>query len=340
MGWLALAITTGAALAFDPATPPTKPQDLTGMSLEELLHEDIVPINVLGNHTHLKGEIMVGYSYMYTDFGHNQNGTRDVSEAEVLQSYPVVHTHMTMQMHMIDLMYAPSDTLTLMAMIPFEQMTMEHLTRTGERPTAYSSGLGDLEFMALVNLLGNPRTMGQRLVLNAGLSVPTGSIDQTQDGKQLEYTMQLGSGTVDLLPGLTYLGESENFDWGAQVLGVVRLGSNNNQYRLGDGYRISAWTQMKVFNWFGPSARLDWHGWGNIAGADPSMDPARNPAFDANKQAGERLDFLLGVNFYIPHGPLKGNRFSVEGGIPLYQNIAGPNIAVDWMISFGWTYSF
>lgn len=97
-----------AALAFDPAPPANKPRDLTDMSLEDLLHEDVVPINVLGNHTHRKGEIMVGYSCMFTEMAHNQNGTRDVSEAEVLQSYPIVHTRMTMQTHMIDLMYAPS----------------------------------------------------------------------------------------------------------------------------------------------------------------------------------------------------------------------------------------
>jgi hypothetical protein len=335
------AFTCGGLMATDPAVPSSKPQDLTGMSLEELLREDIVPVNVLGSHTHLKGEIMVGYTYMYMDMGHNQEGTQDVSDGEVLLRYPVAHTHMTMQMHMIDLMYAPSDTVTLMAMIPFKQMTMEHLTRTGERPTAHSSGLGDVTFMGLVNLLGNPRAMtGQRLVLNAGFSAPTGSIDQSMDGKPLEYSMQLGSGTWDVLPGLTYLGMSEDWNWGAQAIGVIRLDSNANDYRLGDGYRLSAWTQYKVFNWFGPSARLDWHAWGNIAGADPQLNPSRNPAFDADKQWGERLDFLLGLNFYVPKGLFKGNRFAVEGGVPLWQNIAGPNMAVDWIISAGWSYSF
>jgi hypothetical protein len=326
---------------MDHSNPSSKPQDLTGMSLEELLHEEIVPINVLGNHTHLKGEIMVGYTYMFMDMGHNQEGTHDVSEGDVLLRYPVVHTHMTMQMHMIDLMYAPSDTITFMAMIPFKELSMEHLTRTGQRPTAYSSGLSDVTFMGLVNLLGDPRAMtGHRLILNAAFSAPTGSIDQTENGEPLEYSMQLGSGTWDLYPGLTYLGMSENWDWGVQALGTIRLGSNSHDYRLGDGYRLGAWAQYKVFDWFGPSARLDWHGWGNIAGADPALNPARNPAFDASMQSGERLDLLLGVNFYVPRGLLKGNRFSVEGGVPLYQNIAGPNMAVDWIISAGWSYSF
>lgn len=339
-----------AACALAPASartepalspPASKPQDLTGLSLEQLLHEDITPINVLGSHTHLGGQFMVGYRYMYMDMGHNQNGTHDVSEREVLARYPVVHTSMNMQMHMVELMYAPSDWATVMAMVPFEVNDMHHLTRTGEQPSAYSSGLSDVSFMGLFNVLGNPSSStGQRLVLNAGFTAPTGGIDEKAEGKQLEYSMQLGSGTFDLQPGITYLGESELLSWGAQALGTVRLGMNDRDYRLGDRYRLSAWTQVKVTDWFGPSARLDWHAWDKIHGADPAMDPNRNPAFDASKQYGERLDLLFGLNFYIPNGFLKGNRFSLEGGIPVYQNLGGPTIGVDWLITFGWNYTF
>jgi hypothetical protein len=329
------------ALADEPmVSHHHQPEDLTGMSLEELLHEEITPVNVLGSHTHLKGGWMIGFRYMYMDMDHNQSGTRDVSNAEVLSKYPVVHTHMSMEMDMAELMYAPSDWLNLMAMVPFAFNSMDHLTATGDRFTDKTSGIGDVAFMGLINILGNPRSLGQRLVINAGFTAPTGSIDESEDGKRKEYALQLGSGTWDLLPGLTYLGESESWSWGAQVLGTVRLGQNDNDYRLGDRYRLSAWAQMKIFDWFGPSARLDWHAWDDIHGADPELDPNRNPAFDASKQSGARLDFLLGLNFYIPEGLLKGNRFSVEGGIPLYQNIAGPNMAVDWLISAGWTFSF
>ena len=70
------------------------------------------------------------------------------------------------------------------------------------------------------------------------------------------------------------------------------------------------------------------------------MNPARNPAFDPKKQSGERLDFLAGLNFYVPKGFLKGTRLSVEGGIPVYQNIAGPNMGVDWMLTAGISYTF
>jgi hypothetical protein len=329
-----------AALGNQAAPGSGKPQDLTGMSLEALLHEEITPINVLGSHTHLKGGWMVGYRYMFTEMAHNLKGTREVSDAEVLQDYPVAHTRMTMEMHMAELMYAPSDWLTLMTMLPYQLMTMDHLTRSNTRPVAETSGVGDVSFMGLFNVFGNPRTKGQRIVLNAGFTAPTGSIEESMDGRRLEYAAQLGSGTWDLKPGLTYLGESDLLAWGGQILGTIRLGENDEDYRLGHGYRLSAWTQVKVTDWFGPSARLDWHAWSDVHGADPNMDPARNPAFDASKQSGARLDLLMGLNFYAPKGILKGNRLSIEGGVPLYQNIAGPNMGVNWLITAGWSYSF
>src|SRR3954470_15842592 len=105
-GWLltGCVFAAGRLLAHEAQEIPEKPQDLTSLSLETLLHEEITPINVLGSHTHPKGTFMLGYRYMYMDMNHNQNGTHDVSEAEVLSQYPVVHTRMTMQMHMAELM--------------------------------------------------------------------------------------------------------------------------------------------------------------------------------------------------------------------------------------------
>src|ERR1035441_10065175 len=116
----------GRAPADSTALPP-KPQDLTGMSLEDLLHEEITRVNVLGSHTHQKQEFMAGYRYMFMDMEDNLDGTRVVSPIEVLQRYhyQVVHTRMTMEMHMAELMYAPLDRVTVMAMIPYQVKTME-----------------------------------------------------------------------------------------------------------------------------------------------------------------------------------------------------------------------
>jgi hypothetical protein len=337
LAWL---LVISSATADQPREIPGKPQDLTGLSLETLLEEEITPINVLGSHTHPKGTFMIGYRYMYMDMSHNLEGTREVSQAEVLSRYPVVHTRMTMEMHMAEIMYAPSDRITVMAMVPYSDLSMDHLTDTGTHFTDRSSGIGDVGFMGLFNFLGDALCRDYCLFFNAGFTAPTGSIDEGVPGRHFEYAMQLGSGTWNLEPGLTYLGGTKNLAWGAQVLGTIHLGKNDRGYRLGDGYRLSAWTQLKVTDWFGPSARLDWHAWSDIHGADPTLNPARNPAFDPTKQAGERLDFLGGLNFYVPKGLFKRTRFSIEGGVPVYQNIAGPNMAVDWMLTAGISYTF
>src|SRR5206468_10278402 len=101
-------------------------EKLFKMSVEELAHMEIVPLNVLGSHIHFQGQWMFGYSYMFMNMRGNLDGTRDVSVAEVLRAYPVAHTSMAMQMHMFDVMYAPSDRLTLMIMGAYKQNSMDH----------------------------------------------------------------------------------------------------------------------------------------------------------------------------------------------------------------------
>jgi len=334
----------GAAASVD--EPPASDQatrermeKLFKMSVEELAHTEIVPLNVLGSHTHFQGEWMVGYNFMFMDMRGNLDGTRDVSVSEVLQKYPVAHTAMSMQMHMFELMYAPTERLTLMAMGQYKLNSMDHQT-TNASFTARSEGFGDSSVMALYQLLGYGRRYGNQLFLNAGLSLPTGAIDAEDLGSLLEYSLQLGSGTFDLLPGLTYVGQTEDLVWGAQARGTIRLGENDHEYRLGNAYRINLWSSYRVTDWFGPSVRLDWQQWGNVAGADPALDPLKNPAFDANKQSGRRLDALIGLNFYADRGFLKGHRLSLEAGIPVYQYIAGPNLKADWMATISWSYVF
>lgn len=53
--------------------------------------------------------------------------------------------------------------------------------------------------------------------------------------------MRLGSGTVDLLPGLTYTGALDDVSWGFQALGTVRIGYNQQGYKEGNRYQVNTW---------------------------------------------------------------------------------------------------
>ena len=127
------------------------------------------PIGVMGDHTHNAGEFMLSYRYMFMDMNGNRIGTNKVSNQRVLEDFMVTPTDMTMQMHMFGLMYAPTDYITLMGMIPYVKKSMNHLTRMGTRFRTETDGIGDIKFTGLIKIFDNYR---QRVHLNAGMSFP------------------------------------------------------------------------------------------------------------------------------------------------------------------------
>jgi len=118
---------------------------LSGLSLEELYNMETIQLNVLGAHTHPQGQFMVGYHYMFMQMEDYRDGTRGLSPEEVLSGYgyPTVHERMRMEMHMLEGMYAITDQITVMAMVPYKAMAMDHLTAMGHRFTQHTDGLGD-----------------------------------------------------------------------------------------------------------------------------------------------------------------------------------------------------
>ena len=323
--------------------PPTAFPDL---SLEELMEVDVVPINILGTHTHLEGEWMLGYQFMFMNMDGNRDGTNRISDSDVLRDFLVTPTEMSMEKHMGMLMYAPSDDLTLMAMLPYIRLEMDHVTRTGVRFTTASEGIGDLELTTLYTFFRRDFDR-HRLVLRAGLSVPTGSIDEkdflanpAQGKQQLPYPMQLGSGTFDLRPGITYLGQTEDWGWATEVDGTIRLGENSNNYTLGNRLHLSAMGTRRLTDWMAPFVRLDGQVWGNIDGADPALNPTVVPTADPDRRGGARVDLSFGVNLYVGEGILKGHRLAIQGGLPIYQSLDGPQLETDWQVSIGWQWIF
>jgi hypothetical protein len=332
-----------------PSPPAQQPHDLTGLSLEELSQLDIVQPNVLGGHTHIAKEIMFGYRYMHMNMSDLYQGSHQISPAEAFaDGFSTIHSEMDMDMHMFEAMYAPTEQLTVMAMLPYKSESMLHLRQDGTHFTQSANGVGDLEVMALYTIFGDIHKGGHRLILNGGMSFPTGSINVTDNeagepGRPevlLEYPMQFGSGTFDLMPGLTYLGDAAHWSWGVQTVETVRLGRNYHGYRFGNQYRLSAWGAYAVTNWFAPSLHMDGYWWEDIHGSDPGLATNPTPEARPDLRGGRRLDLLFGLNFYVPKGLLKGSRLIVEGGIPVYQDLDGPQLGASWIFSVGCSYTF
>ena len=289
---------------------------------------------------------MVGYEYLLESMDGNRDRTRGVSRRKVLERFFTSPTDGTMEMHMPMVMYTPIEDLSLMAMLPYMRKSMKHVTRDGVRFSERSEGIGDVQVRGLYTFW---RSGGfkHRFLLNAGLSFPTGSINKKDFGPdrsvgqaRLEYPMQLGSGTVDLLPGLTYLGETDLWSWGTEFIPTVRIGRNSHNYRLGNRYRLSGWGAWKWTEWLSLTGRMDGQIWQNIHGSDRVLDPMDEPTKDPEIQGGKRVDLLLGTNLFVPKGFLKGNRLSAEVGWPLYQFLDGRQLKTNWFVRVGWQWAF
>ncbi len=315
------------------------------------------PIGVMADHTHGGREAMFSYRSMWMPMSGSLVGTEPIEDAQIVsptgQNFRVTPSEMPMRMDMVGLMVAPSRRLTLMAMVPFVTMDMDHKSRmsVAADPDAVafstsSGGIGDVSATALV-LLAEPGR--SRVHAGLGASFPTGSIDETDDtpmgeDQQLPYPMQVGSGTVDLQPSLTYLGQSDRFGWGAQARGTVRLGTNERDYALGDRAGLTGWASVLLTDAFSVSTRLDGQAWGTIDGADPvyqmGVETRLVPTVFPDLRAGERVDLSVGVNAVVPSGVLEGFRAAVEVGVPVYQRLAGPQLETDVVLTVGAQYAF
>lgn len=84
------------------------------------------PAGVLFDHMHKAGDFMVGYRFMYSrQAGDTLHGTNTVSDLDLAAAgYTMKASSMNMYMSMLDIMYAPTDWLTLMVMPQYVSMDM------------------------------------------------------------------------------------------------------------------------------------------------------------------------------------------------------------------------
>ncbi len=340
-------------------TPAIVKADSVHLNQNGLRADSHAPIGVMGEHMHGKGEWMVSYRYMRMAMDGTRDGTSNLSNAEILTranrfgappNLRVIPESMDTDMHMVGGMYAPSDDITLMMMGMYIDREMDHSTynpagaKIGEFTTKVK-GFGDTKLSGLVRLYKDET---HHLHLNAGLSLPTGSITKRDTvlaptgatpNLRLPYAMQLGSGTYDLLPGVTYTGVKDKLGWGAQYNATLRMGRNNEDYSLGNKHQISTWGSYSIKPTVSVSARLTAEAEGTIDGIDSEIAAPVQTA-DPENYGGERVSASLGLNTAIPTGALAGHRFSFEATAPIYQNLNGPQLKRDYAITAGWSKAF
>ncbi len=310
------------------------------------------------------GDFMVGYRYKYgRKGGDTLHGTEVASDRAIVNNGCSDSTqcrftppYMEMNMHMLNFMYAPTDWLNLMVMPMFVDMEMNLRTLAGRPPPSpeihehvgiaghTTGGIGDTTLSALLKLYDDEV---HHLHFGLGINAPTGDVDLVfrrtfqQDGGLVHFGMQLGSGTWDLQPNLTYTGQFERWSWGAQLNGIKRLEDRNESgYRLGDLFQGTAWGSYKLTPWLSASIRGIYTVQGSIQGNFNSFNGQSGPMdFPAN-HGGRFWDVGFGLSATVPKGDLQGNQLSFEWLQPVQDDVNGFQLEREGALSVSWSYAF
>jgi hypothetical protein len=308
---------------------------------------------------HLLHKKQWSFAYTFTNIGRGDNrvGGAKISDEKLFENYMMVPNQMSMHMHMLMLMYGLTDKLTLMAMLQYVSnsmiMNMPPPVAMSSMPgmnmgTAvyggpvgqYSASFGDSRITALYQLLDRNRN---KLFLNAGLSLPTGSVSETGPtmsgaNNKMPYNMQTGTGTFCLLPSITYLNQKNAFSFGFNAGSNIKLGTNSEGYAFGNTYFAAAGAGYSWKQWINNSIRIEAVKTNQIRGYDKDVAVLMNndPNSNSLHYGGNWLNLYLGMDLFTKLGSAHDNRFRIEYGIPIWQNINGPQLSILSFLSIGW----
>jgi hypothetical protein len=325
-----------------------------------------MPLNLIGAGIPEPKEFRVKVSQMYMNMGSLRDGTTDIDTRSLLgmpngNTFAVVPASMDMFMTMIGGAYSFTDNFAAMAMISYKRNHMEMQFNSGLTNmtgvggfSMFSEGIGDLKLVTKYRLYSDdhlaPTTQFSIL---AGLSVPTGNIDEAftrnpvlvQNGRILPFKMQMGSGTVDPIIGLTYQGSTDPFWYGTNVTYTGRWYDNDEGYQQGDEVKVDVYGMYQFHPKVVVQAQLNFHYEGRYSDEPDAgkingdghvgFNPANaflSPLFNPDNYGGTKLSVAAGIQFQ----PFPLHVMELLASKPVHQDLNGPQLQEDWRIMFSY----
>ncbi|MCB0413971.1 MAG: transporter [Bdellovibrionales bacterium] len=234
-----------------------------------------------------------------------------------------------------------------------------HFSRSFNGQTA---GMGD-------TLIGTNYDLENSVSLGLHLSIPTGDYQlKSSTGMLHSYPAQLGSGTYDFIPSISYKEKFGKWAINTKAKAKIRTGKNDLDYRLGDEIRAYATGSYYITRWLASNLTLYYKNWAEVDGYQnvdnyntaiaakgratkqrtsshsqhaKSSAASRNPNASASLSNspmdpfaadGSRWSASLGLTAGIFFGQGKGG--FIEIATPLYADQAGAleGLTTDWYV--------
>jgi hypothetical protein len=243
----------------------------------------------------------------------------------------------TSQSHLLGLRYGLTEKWALRFVVAAQDNQYEMQKGTVNR-TVYVEGLGDCKLQGVYTIY---KDVFHRFEAYGGTTIPTGAIDLTgPDGLPLNPRNQLGSGTFDMIPGISYTFTKRHWTLGDRIESTVHTGKNSSGYRLGDDFSDTALISYEIMKIFSPEINMTLRNkQKNITDHPVSfvtqkeshqVDPGAglpgptDPSADLNR-AGTSFDGTAALVSHLPLGYRSPVKVSVIVGVPLFRAGARPD---------------
>jgi hypothetical protein len=288
-------------------------------------------------------------SYDYINQSQQRIGTGSASQSQinsVWQNGNEVEDYTTTRTTTATLNYT-SDTWGLAAQLPFVQRTHGTFgngpgTTPSPDPAVYSSSsdnsIGDIRVIGRYTGFSADKTAG----IIAGIKLPTGNTNANFNagdmvGNPLDRSLQIGTGSTDVILGGFVTGSIDQYGWFAQGTvqhAVATKTINGADYKPGDAYSVNTGIRYGKFGAaFTPMLQLNY--------IHRQADSGLGATFDANDPS---LTLTGGTLVYLAPGASYrvGGGTSIYGFVqlPIYQNVTSLQLSPRYTLTLGVSHAF
>ncbi|HGY92002.1 MAG TPA: transporter [Planctomycetes bacterium] len=228
-----------------------------------------------------------------------------------------------------------NEDLTLSLTVPYLVKSLK--TRiAGQRTSLNSDGFGDIPLIAKWRFFKAPELGGTtEVALLGGVKLPTGRFHERDVGMRLPRPLQPGSGSVDGLLGVAFTRLWDGGRWLINADTVFQLNTEAEDYRFGNRLRFDVGAQYRIhperyesYDQTTVNLLLEFngeYGW---------KDELNGHDLDAT--GGLQLFVSPGVQVIVSEDLL----FEVGVQIPVYRDLNGPQLGVDFRATAGLRWRF
>jgi hypothetical protein len=314
-------------------------------------------MGVFGADMPAAGKLVVSLTPNFGNLSGIKMGTRTVSNEFIVSTVPfflnprqnvrIVPQNIAFRTQVLGLSYGVTKDLALVLTAGTVQKSLEALVFRGAagitplvRNYPGTEGLADFTLSGIYRVYQDEV---HRVQVSLGFSFPTGSNTATFNDWIAPngafgnirgfYGMQLGTGTFDIMPGVVYAGFTGPWSWGASYRGRFPLAPNPQNYLWGDLHEFNGWGGYTLLPGLTTTFRVNTALQGQIRGFDQEIRGAAVPA-NPSFYGGQRVELFGGGTISGKFIGYDNWTLAVEAGLPVYQNLNGPQIMKNWQAGF------